>query len=100
MRKMDLGSRQFFPYFRCEDRLLQLYKTFRFNGPEYRTRRNIYGFTALDTDFIDYVQKDVCFSLKSLCMLVQVVFVTFVYSYVELFISETLARRDPSKREH
>lgn len=36
-----------------------LYKTFRYNGPEYKTRRTIYGFSALDTDFFDHIHEKV-----------------------------------------
>ncbi|VDK77404.1 unnamed protein product [Onchocerca ochengi] len=39
--------------------MCNLYKTFRYNGPEYKTRRTIYGFTTLDTDFFDHIQEKI-----------------------------------------
>lgn len=41
--------------------MYNLYKTFRYNGPEYKTRRTVYGFATLDTDFFDHIQEKVSF---------------------------------------
>uniref|UniRef100_A0A915PJZ3 SET domain-containing protein n=1 Tax=Setaria digitata TaxID=48799 RepID=A0A915PJZ3_9BILA len=43
----------------CEGRICNLYKTFRYNGPEYRTRRTIFGFRTLDTSFFDSIQEEI-----------------------------------------
>ncbi|EJD74846.1 pre-SET domain-containing protein family protein [Loa loa] len=43
----------------CEERMRNLYKTLRYNGSEYKTRRNIYGFLTLDTDFFDHIQETI-----------------------------------------
>uniref|UniRef100_A0A0R3S6U0 Uncharacterized protein n=1 Tax=Elaeophora elaphi TaxID=1147741 RepID=A0A0R3S6U0_9BILA len=43
----------------CEERICNLYKTFRYNGPEYKTRKTVYGFTTLDTDFFDHIQEKI-----------------------------------------
>ncbi|CAG9536768.1 unnamed protein product [Cercopithifilaria johnstoni] len=43
----------------CEERICNLYKTFRYNGPEYKTRRTVYGFATLDTEFFDHIQEKI-----------------------------------------
>ncbi|VDK79560.1 unnamed protein product [Litomosoides sigmodontis] len=43
----------------CEERICNLYKIFRYNGPEYKTRRTVYGFATLDTDFFDHAQEKI-----------------------------------------
>ncbi|KAM3723209.1 Histone-lysine N-methyltransferase met-2 [Dirofilaria immitis] len=43
----------------CEDRICKLYKTFRYNGPKYKTRRTVYGFATLDTDFFDHIYEKI-----------------------------------------
>uniref|UniRef100_A0A1I8EWK4 Pre-SET domain-containing protein family protein n=1 Tax=Wuchereria bancrofti TaxID=6293 RepID=A0A1I8EWK4_WUCBA len=43
----------------CEERMCNLYKTFRYNGPEYKIRRTVYGFSTLDIDFFDHIQEKI-----------------------------------------
>ncbi|VDN01400.1 unnamed protein product [Thelazia callipaeda] len=43
----------------CEERICDLYKAFRFNGPEYKSKRTVYGSATLDTDFFDHIQQKV-----------------------------------------
>ncbi|KAK6102202.1 SET domain family protein [Brugia pahangi] len=43
----------------CEERMCNLYKTFRYSGPEYKIRRTVYGFSTLDIDFFDHIQEKI-----------------------------------------
>lgn len=57
--------------------MCSLYKTYRYNGPEYKTRRTVYGFATLDIDFFDHVQEKVSFGDNLQC----------IFIYLEYFFS-------------